>query len=114
MKTAKKQAWILAMTFAFAGVLFLLAPNSWAQQDGNGDADDLYNPPPCDYNDTFYKDNGVDPTQLQGRFGSARQFGPPARTYHFREYTVMVYDYNLLTRLHDPALGGFTAGRSGV
>ena len=80
MNIARKQAWILAMTFAFAGVLFLLAPNSLAQQDGNGDADDLYNPPPCDYNDTFYTDNGIDPTQLQGRFGSARQFGPPARS----------------------------------
>src|SRR5690349_16865626 len=39
------------------------------------------------------------------------QFGPPARTYHFREYTVMVYDYNLLTRLHVPSLGGFLAGQ---
>ena len=35
------------------------------------------------------------------------QFGPPARTYHFEEYTVMVYDYNLLTRLPVPSLGGF-------
>jgi hypothetical protein len=35
------------------------------------------------------------------------QFGPPARTYHFKEYTVMVYDYNLLTRLQVPSLGGF-------
>jgi hypothetical protein len=35
------------------------------------------------------------------------QFGPPARTYHFDEYTVMVYDYNLLTRLKVPSLGGF-------
>ena len=38
------------------------------------------------------------------------RFGPPARTYHFKEYTVMVYDYNLLTRLHVPSLGGFAAG----
>jgi hypothetical protein len=35
------------------------------------------------------------------------QFGPPARTYHFKEYTIMVYDYNLLTRLQVPSLGGF-------
>jgi hypothetical protein len=35
------------------------------------------------------------------------QFGPPARTYHFEEYTVMVYDYNLLTRLQVPSVGGF-------
>lgn len=39
------------------------------------------------------------------------RFGPPARTYHFKEYTVMVYNYNLLTRLHVPSLGGFPAGR---
>jgi len=43
----------------------------------------------------------VTPAQVQA------QFGPPARTYHFREYTVMVYDYNLLTRLQVPSLGGF-------
>jgi hypothetical protein len=35
------------------------------------------------------------------------RFGPPARTYHFKEYTITVYDYNLLTRLDIPALGGF-------
>jgi hypothetical protein len=28
---------------------------------------------------TSYMDNGLDPTQIQGRFGDARQFGPPAR-----------------------------------
>jgi len=39
------------------------------------------------------------------------RFGPPARTYHFKEYTVMVYDYNLLTRLNVPSLGGFSAGQ---
>jgi hypothetical protein len=46
----------------------------------------------------------VTPAQVQA------QFGPPARTYHFREYTVMVYDYNLLTRLQVPSLGGFLGG----
>jgi hypothetical protein len=35
------------------------------------------------------------------------RFGPPARTYHFKEYTITVYNYNLLTRLNIPALGGF-------
>jgi hypothetical protein len=43
----------------------------------------------------------VTPAQVEA------QFGPPARTYHFKEYTVMVYDYNLLTRLQVPSLGGF-------
>jgi len=37
-----------------------------------------FNPPPCDFSDLFYQENGIDPTQLVGRFGTARQFGPPA------------------------------------
>jgi hypothetical protein len=37
-----------------------------------------FNPPPCDYSDTFYKDNGLIPTQVVGRFGTARRTGPPA------------------------------------
>jgi len=36
---------------------------------------------------------------------SAR-FGLPARTYHFREYTIRVYGYNLLTRLGAPTTNG--------
>jgi hypothetical protein len=35
------------------------------------------------------------------------QFGPPVRTYHFKEYTIMVYGYNLLALLNVPAVGGF-------
>ncbi len=37
-----------------------------------------FNPPPCDFTDLFYQQNGVDPTQLVGRFGQARLTGPPA------------------------------------
>jgi len=37
-----------------------------------------FNPPPCDFNDTFYQENGLDPTQVFGRFGTARMTGPPA------------------------------------
>jgi hypothetical protein len=37
-----------------------------------------FNPPPCDYSDTFYRDNGLDPTQVIGRFGTSRLTGPPA------------------------------------
>jgi hypothetical protein len=37
-----------------------------------------FNPPPCDYSDQFYQDNGLDPTQVVGRFGTARRTGPPA------------------------------------
>jgi hypothetical protein len=33
-------------------------------------------------------------------------FGQPARTYHFKEYTVRVYGYNLLTRLTVPTAAG--------
>jgi len=59
---------------------FLAAPNLAAAQAApttpTGAA--AFNPPPCDYNDTFYKDNGLDPNQVFGRFGSARMTGPPA------------------------------------
>ncbi|HWX54827.1 MAG TPA: hypothetical protein VN176_09585 [Verrucomicrobiae bacterium] len=40
------------------------------------------NPPPCDFSDQFYRDNGIDPTQLVLRFGDnggqTRLTGPPA------------------------------------
>ena len=31
-------------------------------------------------------------------------YGPPAHVYHFEDYTIMVYDYNLLTRVTVPPL----------
>lgn len=34
------------------------------------------------------------------------RFGLPSRTYHFREYTIRVYGYNLLTRLSAPTTVG--------
>ena len=40
------------------------------------------NPPPCDFSDQFYADNGIDVTQLSQRFGdnngTTRLTGPPA------------------------------------
>lgn len=43
------------------------------------------NPPPCDFSDQFYADNGLDSasaaelnTEADGRFGTFRQTGPPA------------------------------------
>src|SRR5579859_1212979 len=40
------------------------------------------NPPPCDFSDQFYADNGIDVTQLVQRFGdnngTTRLTGPPA------------------------------------
>jgi hypothetical protein len=78
-----KRADISRTVFAamgMAGLVFLAAPNLAAAQAAisipTGAA--AFNPPPCDYNDTFYKDNGLDPTQIFGRFGSARLTGPPA------------------------------------
>src|SRR6266571_333086 len=42
----------------------------------------VFNFPPCDFNDNFYMVNGFDVTNLDlqaaGRFGTFRQFGPPA------------------------------------
>jgi len=81
MKSIREHASLCVTVLALVGLLFLAVPRLAAQQDAppiGGDADDTFNPPPCDYNDTFYQDNGLDPTQLVGRFGSARQFGPPA------------------------------------
>jgi len=41
-----------------------------------------FNPPPCDFSDLFYQQNGIDPTQLVDRFGdnggTTRLTGPPA------------------------------------
>lgn len=68
------------------GFLVLAVLNLAAQQDGppsSRNADDNFNPPPCDYSDQFYADNGIDVTQLIGRFGdnngTTRLTGPPAR-----------------------------------
>jgi hypothetical protein len=83
MKSIRKHASLYVTVLALVGLLFLAVPNLAAQQDAPpaiGDADDKFNPAPCDFSDTFYKDNGLDPnsTFFVGRFGSARQTGPPA------------------------------------
>jgi hypothetical protein len=77
MKSIREHAQFSITVLSLVGLLFLAIPNLAAQSTNNrGSAN--FNPPPCDYNDTFYEDNGIDPTQLVGRFGSARQTGPPA------------------------------------
>jgi hypothetical protein len=80
MKREHTSALVLAV-MGMLGLAFSAAPNLAAAQAAavgpTGAA--AFNPPPCDYNDTFYQDNGVDPTQVFGRFGSARLTGPPAR-----------------------------------
>ena len=43
----------------------------------------------------------IEPNVIRARFG------PPVRTYHFKQYTILVYGYNLLTRLSVPTVGGF-------
>jgi hypothetical protein len=86
MKSIREHAYLFVSVLAVAGLLFLVVPNLAAQQDAPpaaGDADDNFNPPPCDFNDQFYADNGIDVTQLVGRFGdnngTTRLTGPPAR-----------------------------------
>jgi len=82
MKSIRKNASRFAYVLALVGLIFIGVPRMVAQQDApppGSDADDNFNPPPCDYTDQFYNDNGIDPAQVQGRFGTSRQFGPPAR-----------------------------------
>jgi len=85
MKGIRKYASLFVTTLALVGLTFLAVPKAAAQQDGppgGGDADDTFNPPPCDYSNQFYADNGIDVTQLVGRFGdnngTTRLTGPPA------------------------------------
>ncbi len=78
MKHLHVHAWLYGFVLALAGLpLALLSAPAAAQavivNSGN------FNPPPCDYSDQFYQDNGVDPTQVVGRFGTSRLTGPPAR-----------------------------------
>jgi hypothetical protein len=86
MNSIRKHAYLFVTILALGGLLLLAVPKAAAQQDAppiGGDADDTFNPPPCDFNDQFYADNGIDVTQLVGRFGdnngTTRLTGPPAR-----------------------------------
>jgi hypothetical protein len=86
MKNIRKHTSLLVSVAVLLGTMFLAVPRLVAQQDGppsTGDADDNFNPPPCDFNDAFYTANGINVTQLDStngqRFGLFRQFGPPAR-----------------------------------
>jgi hypothetical protein len=85
MNSKRRFGWLGAQVLAVAGLMFLPAPRLAAQQDAppiGGDADDTFNPPPCDFNDNFYTANGIDVTQLDSapgqRFGLFRKTGPPA------------------------------------
>jgi len=64
---------------ALIGLPLLAASGSAAAQTtATSNPATNFNPPPCDYSDQFYQDNGLDPTQVVGRFGTARRTGPPA------------------------------------
>ena len=95
MKNGRKLVWLFVQFLAVAALLFIVAPRLRAQADAPpaiGDADDNFNPPPCDFNDGFYNNNGISTSNLgstaataQGvdsvpaqRFGLFRQTGPPA------------------------------------
>jgi hypothetical protein len=70
---------VVYAALAMMGLTFLAVTDSaMAQQAPTASATNTFNPPPCDFNDTFYKDNGLDPTQVFGRFGTDRRTGPPA------------------------------------
>jgi hypothetical protein len=78
MKTIHKGATRSVIALALLGLPQLAMPGPAAAQDVPAANTANFNPPPCDYSDTFYGDNGVDPTQVVGRFGTARRTGPPA------------------------------------
>jgi len=75
MKNLHVHAWLTALALAGLSLLTLPTPAAAQAQIVNTGS---FNPPPCDYSDTFYEDNGVDPTQVVGRFGTSRMTGPPA------------------------------------
>jgi hypothetical protein len=82
MKGIGKYASLFVAALALGGLLFLGVPQLAAQStttSTSSSSGNNSNLAPCDFSDQFYSDNGLDPTQLVLRFGSARQFGPPAR-----------------------------------
>jgi hypothetical protein len=80
MKNTRKPT--LSCVLAVLALLLAASAGAFAQQDGNRDADDNFNPPPCDFNDAFYTANGMSVAQLDtapaARFGFFRRTGPPA------------------------------------
>ena len=78
MKNIPVHASLFVMALALLGLPLLGAPAVATAQDVAAASHGNFNPPPCDYNDTFYRDNGLDPNQVVGRFGTARRTGPPA------------------------------------
>jgi len=77
MNTICKRVSGYMVALALAGVAVLAVPIPAAAQDF-APSPTNFNPPPCDYSDTFYEDNGLLPSLVVGRFGTARRTGPPA------------------------------------
>ncbi|MBZ5525055.1 MAG: hypothetical protein LAP21_22755 [Acidobacteriia bacterium] len=78
MKRLLKATFVCIFVFAVAGLVT-------AQTPTNVPSFPRFNPGPCDFSDQFYADNGLDASSTSelnaepdGRFGSFRQFGPPA------------------------------------
>jgi hypothetical protein len=79
MKNVFRLARLHVVALALAGLPLLTLSTLASAQDSATVSSSKFNPPPCDYSDTFYEDNGVIPSQVVGRFGTARRTGPPAR-----------------------------------
>ena len=80
MKNIQKVSLLICLLPA---MLFVAGPRMSAQTN---------NEPPFDFSDTFYQDNGLDLNNLNkviaGRFGTFRQFGPPATNPHQPNWVV--------------------------
>jgi hypothetical protein len=74
---------------AFVSIFILVAAGFMSAQTTTPPPDPPpfahFNPPPCDFSNQFYNDNGLDAsngaelnTEPDGRFGTFRRFGPPA------------------------------------
>jgi hypothetical protein len=61
-----------------------------------------YNPAVSQANFIVSYSRSTDPSPVRPSVVRAR-YGTPAHVYHFEDYTIMVYDYNLLTRVTVPA-----------
>src|SRR5215471_13286946 len=97
MKSLRKHSSLAGVIALVAGLLLEPAPKLAAQtrptagqepvsptnNSAFGGTAAKFNRPPCDFNDNFYRANGIDVTELDStsgqRFGLFRQTGPPAR-----------------------------------
>lgn len=78
MKSKKMRTYSVVQILAVGTLLFSAVPRLIAQSPSATN----FNPPPCDFNDNFYTENGINVTQLGSnsgeRFGLFRETGPPA------------------------------------